>query len=138
MIRTAVYPPKPGSKGSALPDEWGDKIVKYIPAEVLAFYIPAWALVETQSLGSWFVFFVGLFGTIAYLLVRADRANPPRWYFYALAAAAFIAWVIGTTTSGAVLFHLPEWSAEVTVLGAVFLIPLIDEIVTKYTTPNTP
>jgi peptidoglycan/LPS O-acetylase OafA/YrhL len=135
MNRTAVYP-KAGAKAAGQPvDEWGDKLVKYIPAEVLAFFIPAYALVETATpTGPLVVFALGLVGTVAYLIARADRADPPRWYFYVLAALAFVAWAIGTTSIGSVLLHLPEWSAEVTVLGGVFLIPLIDEIVTKYTT----
>jgi uncharacterized membrane protein len=118
-------------------DEWGDKLVKYIPAEVLAFYIPSWALVDTATpLGQWLVFAIALAGTVAYLMARADRADPPRWYFYVLAALAFVAWAIGTTTSGGVLFHLPPWLAQITVLAAVFLIPLLDEILTKYLAPR--
>jgi hypothetical protein len=143
VIRTAVYPragtraaAQPGTRAADQPpaDGWGDKLVKYIPAEVLAFYIPAYALVEGHlPAGPLYVFVLGLVGTVAYLLVRADRANPPRWYFYLLSALAFIAWAIGTSSIGSVLFHLPPWSAQVTVFSAVFLIPLVDEIVTKYT-----
>lgn len=136
MQRTAVYPRAGRALGQPV-DEWGDKLVKYVPAEVLAFYIPAWALVETATpLGQWLVFAISLVGTVAYLMARADRADPPRPYFYVLAALAFIAWAIGTTTSGSVLLHLPQWSAQITVLAAVFLIPLIDEIVTKYLAPR--
>lgn len=134
MIRTAVYPKAGARDAGRAVDEWGDKLVKYIPAEVLAFYIPAYALVEANApLGPWIVFGLGLVGTVAYLVARADRADPPRWYFYLLSAIAFIAWSIGTSSIGSVLWHLPAWSSEVTLLGAVFLIPLIDEIVTKYT-----
>jgi hypothetical protein len=133
MNRTPTYP-RPGTKATGqTTDDWGDKLVKYIPAEVLAFFIPAYAVVETAGpIGPWIVFALALAGNIAYLIARADRADPPRWYFYVLAGIAFGAWAIGTTTVGAVLLHLPPWSAEITVLGAVFLIPLADEILTKY------
>jgi hypothetical protein len=171
MPRTVVYPPRAGQRdagkavAAAAPspergevpkapapqpptkeDGLGDKLMKYIPAEVIAFYVSGYVL--AGSLGGkarWAVLLVCLFGTPAYLFIRADRVNPPRWYFYVLATLSFLAWAAGTSTVGADLFgwadptnpQKAEIMGKFIVTAAVFLIPLTDELLTKLL-PNAP
>jgi len=150
MIRTVVYPEKgaepevlPESHaetGSRVPDDYKAKLVKYIPAEVIGFYLPAYALVTKSSpivadtdkpTAQIIVLVVSLLGLIGYLFIRSDKNSPPRIYFYLLAGLAFLAWAIGTSSVGQDVFHIPEWWNELTVLAAVFLIPMLDEMITR-------
>lgn len=82
----------------------------------------------------WLLVGVAVLGTVGYLLVRADKAKPPRWYFYPLAVAAFLGWAIGTTIEVAELFNLsqPELSGKLVIMATIFVVPLIDELLTRY------
>ena len=158
MPRTVVYPSRSTARvstksiteGAAAPstgeaakeDTFGDKLVKYIPAEVIAFYVSGYVLAgQVGETAQWVVLFVCLLGTPAYLFVRADKVKPPRWYFYLLAMGSFWAWAVGTSTVGADLFDWPTSKAEIMgkfiVTAAVFLVPLVDEVMTKLF-PNAP
>lgn len=147
MIRTVVYP-TPGSHAAEVQpadtprDSYGDKLVKYIPAEVIGFYVPAYALakqVGTQGNGAqgnwaqWVVLALCTLGTVGYLFVRANQEKPPRWYFYLLSSLAFLAWALGTSMAGSELFQLENADVlgKLIVTAAVFLIPLIDDLLTK-------
>lgn len=145
MQRTVVYdvPTRRGAAGPAAggaappttaKDNYGDKLVKYIPAEVIAFYVPAYALIKgADDLGDGaklLVLGLCLVGTLGYLYIRADKANPPRWYFYVLAVIAFLAWAIGTSDIG-LIWGMGEEISKFTVLAGVFLVPMADEVLTK-------
>jgi hypothetical protein len=156
MIRTVVHrvpklaetkgaadgaPASPSPK-EAPQDQFGDKLVKYIPAEVIAFFLPAYALVEPFRKDGhledlqWLPYVLvvaGFFGVMGYLFIRAPKENPPRPYFYILAGLAFLAWAAGTSAASSDVFHLikPEISGKLIVFAAIFLIPLIDEILTR-------
>jgi len=137
MNRTIVYPVA-GAKGGEA-DTWGDKLVKYIPAEVIAFYVPMYALVESaQPWAAWLVLGLGALGTLGYLRVFLVPPGPPRFYFYVLSVVAFAAWAVGTSSIGSRLWHMPTWAEEVTILAAVFLIPLTDELATMLTDKRRP
>ncbi len=152
MVRTVVYPPHSRSTspraaaapaqaddgGGQQPDDYGDKLVKYIPAEVIAFFLPAYALAAkltdfSDRIG-WLLVGVAVLGTVGYLLVKADKTKPPRLYFYILAVFAFLGWAIGTTTEVAELFKLPqpELSGKLVVFVTIFVVPLVDELLTRY------
>ena len=151
MSRSVVYPTRTTQKttpestpagsqatsnGGDPGDGFGDKLLKYIPAEVIAFYVTGYVLAGmVNELVQWVVLVSGFLGTAGYLIARADTAKPPKWYFYLLAAASFLAWACGTSTVGTDLFNWPTASAEATgkliVTSAVFLIPLLDGLLTK-------
>ena len=157
MIRTVVYTPAPSTAvprdallegepppatdpDAAAADKYADKLLKYIPAEVIAFYTPIYAYVKSNvgdpadpavlaPLPLAFVLIISIVGVLGYLVVRRDPKTPPRWYFYALAAVAFVAWAIGTSTVGQDVFGFPEWWDKLILLVGIFLIPLIDELI---------
>ena len=138
MPRHIVYPTKgatlqPESAAGAFnPDEFGDKLVKYLPAEVIAFYVPIYALIPAQE--DWarlVVLVIGILGTVGYLLVRTPKGSS-RWYFYLLAALAFIGWALGTSSVGQDLMAWPEWATKFILLLIVFAVPLADELITRY------
>ncbi|MEO6196102.1 MAG: hypothetical protein ABIS20_24035 [Thermoanaerobaculia bacterium] len=151
MVRTVVYPntilERDLTNNVAVAevsqeDSYADKLVKYIPAEVIGFFIPAYAL-ATQVSGHWAQWLVlGLcaLGTVGYLMIKAPKDAPPRWYFYILALLSFLAWAIGT--SDALTNLLQTGNDENTKLvgklilaAAVFLIPLIDSLLTRFLPP---
>jgi hypothetical protein len=150
MIRTVLYPSKDAVTEPVLqaaigasdqpPDDYRAKLVKYIPAEVIGFFIPAYALVsrngsDTSASGSAtaqiVVVVVSLVGLVGYLYVSSAKERPPRLFYYVLSILAFLAWAVGTSSVGQDVFHLPERLNEFTVLVAVFLIPMVDELLTR-------
>lgn len=117
-------------------DGFADKLLKYIPAEVIAFFVSGYVLAgQLGKTAEWVVLVVCLLGTPAYLFVIADKVKPPRWYFYVLAMLSFLAWAAGTSTVGDDLFHWstdkPEILGKFIISAAVFLIPLTDELLTR-------
>jgi hypothetical protein len=114
-------------------DSFKEKLLKYVPAEAVAFYVPAYAIAKDHGTAwCWTILIIGLVGTILYLLGTADSAKPAHWYFYVLSGVAFLVWAVTTSSVEADLFKLEEWIAEILILIAVFLIPIIDNVVTRY------
>jgi hypothetical protein len=111
------------------PDTFPTKLVKYVPAETLAFVIPATAFATTNLRRS-VVLVVALIGTPLYL---ALAARLPLWFFI-LAELSLLAWVIGTTDFAAELLGVAPEVGKFTLLVAVFLIPAVDELLTRRAT----
>jgi len=116
------------------PDGFPEKLAKYVPAEVLAFYVPALGLtgVRTDHVALLLLTAVGVVGTVLYLVVAARKqpgSNAPVW-FYALAALAFLGWAIGTVPEVAGLTGLSAGVVSLVLPISVFLIPGIDEAIT--------
>lgn len=135
--RTIVYPPRPGTAPPAAPetpetpDTFPDKLTKYVPAEVVAFYAPLYATLTSYA-ARVVVFSAAIVGLLAYLWLRAPKAEPPRWYFYVLGVVSFVGWALTTSTVGADLLHLggPD-VAKIALPIAVFVVPAIDEALTR-------
>ena len=140
MPRTVVHP-MPGapvgvltdsSQGAVRPDTLPEKIAKYVPAEVLAFFIPTYALLPEGDIGlRWTVLVIGLIGTVVYLMVSRPADAQPRSFFYVLAAISYLAWAIGTSDAGTELFKLSEAASRVLFAAAVFLVPGVDELIMR-------
>ena len=135
----AVLPPEgaleaaveqPAVTGDGLPE----KLVKYVPAETLAFFVPLAAAAGTDRQGFLIALLViGIIGTVAYLWYAA-RALPdgqrPLIHFYVLAPIAFLCWAIATAPNVAELIGIDSLIAAAILTGAVFLIPITDSILT--------
>ena len=103
---------------------------------MIGFFLPAYALVQRlEGLWwvGWVVFVTSALGLGGYLFIQSDKDKPPRWYFYLLSILAFVAWAVGTSSAGAELFKLPqpEITGKLIVMAAVFLVPLVDELLTR-------
>lgn len=73
--RTIVYPSRTLAKAEA--DDYATKLVKYVPAEVAAFFAGACAIVpaEEAALGVQLaIVALGVMGTLGYFDLRRDRA----------------------------------------------------------------
>jgi hypothetical protein len=93
----AIKKSLPKAQGETLTeDTYQDKILKYIPAEVVALYVAAYGIAETARKGIpfeiiiWVLFAVGIVATIAYLR-RIAKVND--WSQIAISAVAFAVWV---------------------------------------------
>lgn len=136
MPRTVVPPPR--MRGAAAAGGGGDsfpeRLVKYVPAETLAFFVPVAALLGDGHRPLLIVaVVVGLIGTVGYLMQTApsEPDERPRIHYYVLACLAFLSWAIGTTPSVADLIHLDHTGAAFVLAVAVFLIPLADGVLNR-------
>ena len=115
------------------PDGLPEKLVKYVPAETVAFFVAVSAAVGTQHEG-WLIalFIIGALGTPAYLWAVAPSGSAaPHPYFYALAIIAFVCWALGTSGSTQSLFGLSQNLGGVVLASAAFVIPLADSVLQK-------
>jgi hypothetical protein len=143
MIRTIVYerPRRPEGGLEAVEstkdeptDGYAAQLLKYVPAEILAFFIPAAAAAKGNSKLSWVVFVAGLAATVGYLRFHAEplpAEQRPPLHFYALAAAAFVFWAMGSSDTVRALFQVSDTTTEVLLGIAVLLLPLADWLLGK-------
>jgi hypothetical protein len=140
MPRTVVPPVQFRGPGGVLPgggDGLPERLVKYVPAETLAFFVPLAAALGPDR-GPWLITIVvaGAVGTAGYLWVAGQRTRPderPLPHFYVLAILAFLCWALGTSGGVAGLVGLDQTEAGVVLGLAVFLIPLLDEVLNRLT-----
>ncbi len=143
MPRTVV-PPRPVDQRAAespAGDQLPEKLVKYIPGETLAFFVPIAAALGTERDG-WLVavLIIAAIGTVAYLWNSANSLPPderPLPHFYGLAVVALACWAIGTAPNVASLISVDDVVAGVILALAVFLIPLADGILNRVLGPKT-
>ena len=134
MPRTVVPPVSLRGKKAVGGDQLPEKLVKYVPAETLAFFVPAAAALGTGRRGLLIVVVVaGLAGTVGYLWWQGQRAKGkrPLPHFYVLAGLAFLCWAVGTCPNVATTIGLDQVEAGVVLGVAVFLIPLTDGVFTR-------
>lgn len=143
MPRTVVPPvrlrgPAPGQAvgGDGLPE----RLVKYVPAETLAFFVPLAAGIGDKRDGLLLtVVGAGLAGTVGYLWTAGQRAKPderPRAHFYPLAGVSFLCWALGTSPNVAALVRLDPVESAVALGLAVFLVPLLDDVLNRWPRPR--
>jgi len=108
-------------------DTYASKLVKYVPAEVIAFYVPAYALMGKTAAGAAATLAVGAIATFAYLEWQARREDQKQpWSFYALAVLAFLGWALGISTVGTLLFGLTIEVSAFIMMVLVLAIPAVD------------
>lgn len=111
------------------PDGVPEKIAKYVPAEVLAFFVPAASQFGDSSVRLWVLFVAALAGTVGYLLLR--RTNETRPFFYPLAGLAFIVWALGMSEETASLVGLSARDGQFVMAVGIFVIPLADTVIDR-------
>ncbi len=142
MPRTIVPPrpaPSAGGPGGQIRLEGGDdlstKLVKYVPAESIAFFVPAAASLGTSRSALLFaVVAVGAIGTVGWLWYKGNPLKDyerPLPHFYFLSVIAFLIWALATAPNLAALVHLDTVATGVLLMFGVFLIPLADGILTR-------
>lgn len=149
MVRTVV-------SSDAYEDRYAAKLVKYIPVEVLAAFIPLVALADKVNTGRnpsevwiWVTIGIGFFAVLGYSRWQATdqlekhvaQAHPswddeklkkeydnlkPKPYFYLLALIAFAAWALATASPVRGVVGLTAAKSEWLVAAVTFLLPLVD------------
>lgn len=113
-------------------DPYVDRLTKFIPAEIIAFFAPLAALVAGRTSLLIAAGVIGLLATPAYLWITArklEEQQKPRLHFYFLSSIAFIAWALATSELGKI-FGLDAIATSFMLGVTVFLIPLLDLLFT--------
>ena len=120
-------------------DSFPDKLAKFIPGEVVAFFAPLAATVADRPSLLITAAGVGLAATVGYFWLLSRNLAPkkqPRWYFYLLAAVSFAAWAAATSQLSA-LIGLDSVETSFMLGLTIFAVPLIDTVLTHVTKANT-
>jgi hypothetical protein len=136
VVPGALAPAAGGAAaGGAGPTSDGlpEALVKYVPAETLAFFVPVSAAIGTgQEAGLIAVMIVAALGSLLYLWVQAPKPPAaPKFYFYLLAELALACWMLGTSGAVQDLVGVGQTAGGVVLLSGTFLIPLADRALEK-------
>jgi hypothetical protein len=113
--RGAVVPVPEAPPAAPPADGYNDRVLKYIPAEVVTLYLSIDGLVRGKPHSpvlSWVLFAFGLLATILYLRFSAGVTKPLQ---LAVSAVAFCVWAI---TIGSPSAYIPGYDA---IYGAIAL-----------------
>ncbi len=141
MARTIVYPSRLAGaletdRAGKPTDSYLEKLTKYVPAEVLGFFMPAAALVSENTALLIVCLVIGAAATPGYLWLTSQTqpaANRPRWFFYVLAVIAFLAWTASASEPVTNMLGLQQNVAGFILMAAVFVIPFADQLLTRAT-----
>jgi hypothetical protein len=139
MPRTIVYPSKLRAEGvlggdagtPAAADGYTERLAKLVPAEVLAFFIPAASAYGDEEGALIALLAVGTLATPAYLYATAKsqpEAKKPLVHFYFVATAAFLVWSLGVSPAVADLVGLSDKTGGLILAIGAFTLPLIDRV----------
>jgi hypothetical protein len=109
------------------PDDYFSRLLKYIPAEVVAFYISAGGIVPAdhpKRLGYlWAIFTVGAIATPVYMLfaARDDETKKPIPIQILLATIAFPVWAYAMGGPFASLAWYEAWTGSLLLLTVTFV-----------------
>lgn len=128
-------PPPPLPPGAAPPapppDNYADKLVKYVPAEVLAFALPAAAVNAGNDTWLKAIIGIGVATTPLYHFAASRTAPPqlkPKPAFYALSAVAFVPWILGASLAVAQMTGWGQGAVTTILLLSLLIIPLLDQL----------
>lgn len=113
-------------------DTYTDKLIKYIPADVVAAWTAASGVIasiaaETQALVFWIAFVIGLVATVLWTLRQTSMpAKPPAYTQTAISTIAFVIWVyaLGGPFTSIGLYSPPVGSLFL--IGYTLLVPLVN------------
>ena len=113
------------ASGGQVDDYWG-RLIKYIPAEVVALYVSATGIVPANHTDSnfylWIIFGFCFIATPLYFIgVTRDPANGPLWLQVLLASIAFPVWAYAL---GGVFVNTPKYepfAASLLLMGVTFI-----------------
>jgi hypothetical protein len=111
------------------PDGFGDRLVKYIPAEVLAFFIAAAA--EWGGNTAFLIVTISVAAVFTPIVLYATSPAGVRWYAILLAVVAFLAWAIGTSPNTDRLVGLTGTQGPFVLTVAAFVVPAVDQALGK-------
>ncbi|NJK52728.1 MAG: hypothetical protein HC936_07675 [Leptolyngbyaceae cyanobacterium SU_3_3] len=117
------------------PDEYPDRLRKYIPTETVSFWLAISSTIQSASdnvpkVGLlWFFFVIGLVFTFGWTRRRTKEPNKPTaWTQIALSCGAFLVWVVATggSLTDSIPFYHPLYGSLLLITyttGVAFVIP---------------
>ncbi len=125
------------SGGSKSPDGgYFERLVKYIPGETLAFFVPFAVLIGSGNpFLLWVLVVACVVGTPLYLWSNSRSlaaAKKPLPHYYVLSVVAFIVWALGVAPSFATLIGASDLGVTVTMGVTVFLLPKVDDVLAAW------
>ena len=124
-LRSAGRSPTPRGQ----PDTYGDRLVKYIPAEVLAFFLAAAA--QWGHDDTFLIIILAVAVILTPVLLYNASPNGLRWYAVLFAVVAFCAWAVGTSPNTDRLLGLATSQAPFVLTVAAFVVPALDKALGK-------
>jgi len=121
-------PTAPASQTAAAPDDYLSRLIKYIPAEVVAVYLAMQAIVSSATdAPGWLIWavFGGLLVLTPLYLRRVARVD--KWVQISLSALAFVVWVFALPDGPFTSFdwYNPVYPA-LALIFATFVFPIIE------------
>ena len=113
-------------------NEYTEKLLKLIPAEVVALYQSIYSIVSTQTdwLGKTLLPILPLIGLVLVIFVRSwgTRNDKGEWRSVQggaviIAAVSFVVWVISLGHPVIYVPSLPQWLGGVVLIVAAFFVP---------------
>lgn len=121
-----------GAHASTTPSDYSERLVKYVPAEVLAFFIPVAAVWGDDKTKLVVAFAIGLVGTPIYRWIQDSRDKKEiglkAKIGYVLAMVAFVTWSLGTSAAVSDWWGVSRDTAAFILTVAAFVIPAIDTV----------
>jgi len=112
-------------------DSYAEKLVKYVPAEVLAFALPAAALNAGNDNWLKAIIIAGFVAVPLYLIASA-RSKPPSQRppapYYLLSALAYLPWILGASPSVSGMTGWGQAPTTTILMVAVLFIPVMDQL----------
>ena len=109
------------------PDDYKDKLVKYIPAEAVAAYLTLDGIIRSSATGNsirtglWVAFVIGLIGTPLYLWRLQGVTSPLQ---LSISTLSFAIWVFALGGAFALYSWYHPWIASVLLVAYTFLVPV--------------
>lgn len=119
-----------GQPGAAEPaDGYLDRLIKYVPAEVVAFYAPTAATAGTNRGLLLAVVAAGVVATPGYLWFQSRRQpadERPFPHFFVIATLAFLVWALATSAELASTIGLDARTVMVSLAITILIVPALD------------
>jgi hydrogenase/urease accessory protein HupE len=132
MTRRVVTTELQADEATQMLDEFSDKLIKYIPADVVAFYIAVSGIIASQEdeikpMLLWSAFWVGLIGTVLWTLRQTKMPNKPLAITQtAICTGAFVVWAIALGGPFALYEGYRPVFGSLLLAAYTFLVPLVN------------
>jgi hypothetical protein len=125
-----------GTRTEIPSDGYLERLVKYVPAEVLVFFLPTVTLAGPQHPGLVVaILLAGLAATPLWQFVHAlslPADQRPYLHYYFLASIAYVAWAIGASNAVQVVFGLDPFAVTTILAIVVLVVPGLDIVLAHF------
>jgi hypothetical protein len=114
-------------------DDYQQRLLKYIPAETIAFFVPISAAVGDKSRSGLVVItLVAIAGNVLYSFIGKAPGGKTLPHYYVLSIIAFLVWALATDQSLADLIGLNKLWTSIILGCTVFILPGLDALLARW------